>query len=170
MKTSFSNVIALWVLPGLIAGILFLVIALISGALATTVWAMPEGIAHVTGIAAPANYSFALVPVLVGITIHLALSIVLGIIFTAFVQWRHLHDWLLILAAAIFVSIETPIALWVVMHPLLPASTFSFFLSAIPWWGSVLGHYVYALTLGLLLMLNPFTASWKPQQPLAARE
>jgi hypothetical protein len=41
----------------------------------------------------------------------------------------------------------------------------SFFnLASIPLWGSLLGHYMYALILGLLLAFNPSTAAWKPQQ------
>lgn len=166
MKTSSSNTLSLWVLPGLIAGVAFLIVALISGALTTTAWAMPIAIAHVLGIAVPAGYGFALVPFLVGVAVHLLLSIVLGVIFTALARWRHLHGWLLIVAALIFVSIETATAIWLVMHPLLSATTFQFFLGAIPLWGSVLGHYVYALVLALLLARNPLmAAAWKQQQP-----
>ncbi len=165
MKTSFFNALSRWVLPGLIAGAVFLVIVLVTGALATTVWAMPDAIAQTIGIAAPAGYGFALVPVVVGIAVHLALSIGLGAMFTAFVRWRRLHGWILVAAAVIFITIETPIALWVVMHTLLPATTFQFFLAAIPWWGSVLGHYLYALSLGLLLALSPSVAVWKSQRP-----
>jgi hypothetical protein len=165
MKTSSSNALSLWVLPGLIAGVVFLIIALIAGALATSVWAMPIAIARVIGTAAPAGYSFALVPVLVGVAVHLAFAIGLGAIFTAFVLWRRLHGWQLVVAALIFVTIETATAIWVVMHPLLPATTFSFYLGAVPLWGSVLGHYMYALTLALLLARNPLIAAWKPQQP-----
>ncbi len=163
MKTSFSKFLSLWVLPGLIAGVLFLIIAIIAGALSTTAWAMPDAIAQVVGIAAPAGYGFALVPVLVGIAVHLALSIGFGAIFTAFVYWRRLHGWVLVVAAVLFVTIETPIVLWGFMHTLLPATTFQFFLAAVPLWGSLLGHYVYALLLGLLLVFNPFIAARKPQ-------
>jgi hypothetical protein len=151
MKTSFFTSLSFSVLPGLLAGAVFLVVVLIGGALSTSVWAMPDAIAQVIGIAAPAGYAFAPVPVLVGIAVHLALSIGLGAIFAAFARWRRLHGWLLIAAAFIFVSIETPIALWVVLHALLSATTFHFFLAAIPLWASVLGHYLYALFLGLLL-------------------
>ena len=170
MKSSLFNTLSFWVLPGLIAGIMFLVVALVTGALATTVWAMPDAIAQTVGVAAPTGYGFALVPVVVGIAGHLALSIGLGVIFTACVSWRRLHGWQLVVAGAIFVTIETPIALWVVMHNVLPATTFHFFLAAIPWWGSVLGHYLYGLTLGLLLALHPVTAPWKSPQPVSRVE
>ena len=165
MKPAFFNALSLWVLPGLIAGAAFLVIALVTGALATTAWAMPDAIAQTMGMAAPAGYGFALVPVMVGITVHLALSIGLGALFTVLARKLRLHGWLLVAAAVLFITIETPVALWGVMHTLLPAPTFQFFLAAIPWWGSVLGHYLYALVLGLLLVHSPCTAVWKPQQP-----
>lgn len=170
MKSSLSNTLSFWVLPGLLAGVMFLVVALVTGALATTVWAMPDGIAQTVGIAAPVGYGFALVPVIVGVAVHLALSIGLGVIFTVCISWRRLHGWQLIVAAAIFVTIETLIALWVVMHNVLPATTFQYFLAAIPWWGSVLGHYLYALILGLLLAIHPITATWKSQQSITRSE
>lgn len=162
MKKSFSNTLTLWVLPGFIAGVVFLSIALITGALATTFWAMPDGIAHAIGIAVPAGYGFAPVPVLVGIGVHLAFSIGLGIIFTAFARWRRLHGWVLVVAGFLFIMLETPIALWIVLHTLLPTATFFYLLTALPWWGSLFGRSMYGLVLGLLL--NRF-ATWKPQEP-----
>jgi hypothetical protein len=169
MKNVFFNAFSLWVLPGLIAGTVFLVTVLVAGALATTPWAMPDAIAQTIGMAAPAGYGFALVPVLVGIAVHLALSIGLCALFTACARGLRLHGWILLAAAGIFITIETPVALWGVMHTLLPATTFQFFLAAIPWWGSVLGHYLYALVLGLLLALSPFIAPWKPRRPHSSR-
>jgi hypothetical protein len=164
MKKTFFGFLSLWILPGLIAGLVFLAIVLLAGALSTSVWAMPDGIARTVGIATPAHYGFAPIPVLVGVVVHLALSIILGAIFTAFVRWRRLHGWILLLAAALFISIETPIALWGIMHTLLPAATFYYFLAAVPLWGSVVGHYMYAQSLGMFVALSPFTTAWKPQQ------
>ena len=165
MKTSFSNTLSLWVLPGLISGAVFLAIALLAGALTTTVWAMPDAIAQALGIAAPADYGFALVPVLVGVTVHLTFSIGLAAIFTACVRRLRLHGWTLVVAGFILVNIETPVALWVVLHSVLSATTFHFLLAAIPFWGSALGRYTYGLLLGLLLALHPSTAAYKSQQP-----
>lgn len=164
MKPSYFNTLSLWVLPGLIAGTVFLVTVLVVGALTTTAWAMPDAIAQTIGIAASAGYGFSLVPVVVGIAVHLALSIGLGALFTALARWRRLHGWMLVAAAFLFITIETPVALWGVMHTLLSAPTFQFFLAAIPWWGSVLGHYLYALALGLFLAFSPFIAARKQQQ------
>ena len=163
MQTSFFRSTFRWSLPGLIAGVVFLVIALLVGMLSTTVWAMPEAIARTVGVSAPVGYSFALEPLLIGIVVHLVLSIGLGAAFTAIALWLRLHGWVLVVAAVVFVSIETAVALWVVLHTLLSATVFSYFLSAIPWWGSVFGHYAYALILGLLLVCGPFALK-KPQR------
>ncbi len=163
MQTSFFHSTSRWFMPGLIAGIVFLAVALLSGALSTTVWAMPEGIARTVGVSAPVGYSFALVPLLVGIVIHLVLSVALGAVFTAIALRLRLHRWVLVVAAAVFVSVETAVALWVVLHTILSASAFSYFLSAIPWEGSVLGHYAYAFVLGLLLVYGPFALTKERQ-------
>ncbi len=167
MQTSLFHSTSRWFIPGLIAGAAFLAIALLSGTLSTTVWAMPEGIAQTTGVSAPIGYGFALVPLLVGIVVHLVLSIVLGAVFTAIALRLRLHGWVLVAAAVVFISVETAVALWVVLHNILSATAFSYFLSAIPWWGSVLGHCVYALVLGLLLVFGPFALNRKPQPQIA---
>ena len=164
MQTSRSNWTLRWYMPGLIAGLVFLAIALLSGAISTTVWAMPEGIARTIGVNAPVGYSFALAPVLVGVVIHLVLSIALGALFTALALWLRLRGWVLVVAAVVFVSVETATALWVVLHNILSAAAFSYYLSAIPWEGSVIGHYAYAIVLGLLLVVGPFAINRKSPQ------
>lgn len=167
MQTSLFHSTSRWFMPGLIAGAVFLAVALLSGAISTTIWAMPEGIARTVGVSAPVGYSFALIPLLVGIVVHLVLSIALGAVFTAIALRLRLHGWVLVAAAAVFVSVETAVALWVVLHTILSASAFSYFLSAIPWEGSVLGHYAYALVLGLLLIYGPFAFNRVPQHQIA---
>lgn len=167
MQTSLFHSIYRWSLPGLFAGVVFLAIAMLTGILSTTVWAMPEAIAQTMGVSAPIGYGFSLEPLLVGIVVHLVLSVVLGAIFIATALWLRLHGWVLVAAAVVFVSVETAVALWVVLHNILSATAFSYFLSAIPWWGSVLGHYAYALVLGLLLLFGPFALTRKPQPKTA---
>ncbi len=167
MQTSVFHSTSRWFLPGLIAGVVFLAIALLAGALSTTVWAMPEAIAQTVGVSAPVGYGFALGPLLVGVVVHLVLSIAFGAIFTAIALWLRMHGWVLVVAAAIFVSVETAVALWVVLHNMVSAATFSFYLSAIPLWGSLVGHYAYALILGLLLVYGPFALKRKRQAQTA---
>ncbi|HEY0753637.1 MAG TPA: hypothetical protein VGD98_06715 [Ktedonobacteraceae bacterium] len=163
-KASLFKTTSSWFLPGLIAGLVFLASALISGAVSTTVWAMPEAIARAVGMSVPADYSLALGPLLVGVAVHLAISLALGVLFVALTGRLRLRGWLLMLVAVIFGAAEPAVALWVVMHNLLPASTFNFFLDAIPLWGSVLGHSMYGLVLGLLLTFGPWAFAAKPQQ------
>ena len=162
MKKAFSPFFTFWVLPGFSAGLVFLGIAFISSAMTTRLWAMPDAIASTLGMATPAGYGFAPGPVLVGIAVHLAFSIGLGVIFTAFARWRQLHGWLLVVAGVLFMMLETSIAIWVVLHSLLPSSTFVYFLGAVPWWGSVTGRCMYGLVLGLLL--SRFV-NWRTPKP-----
>jgi hypothetical protein len=154
MKSTYYQALRVWLLPGLIAGLLFLGIALMAGTLTTSTWAMPDAIAHTLGLSAPPDYSFALVPVIVGITVHLGLSIALGAVLAAIASWWQLQGWRLLVAGVLLIGCETPIALWGVLHPLLPIITFHYYLAAVPLWGSVLGHVLYALTLSLLLLVQ----------------
>jgi hypothetical protein len=158
-----------WLLPGLIAGAVYLVIAMVTGAFSKTAWAMLDGIAQTVGINAPAGYGFAPGPLLAGIVVHLVVSIGLGAIFTAIARWRRFRGWVLVVAAVIFASVEPGIAIWGVLHSLLSHPTFFFFLTALPLWASALGHCMYGLTLGLLLAFGPFTLTWAPQQPTVQR-
>ena len=157
-----------WVLPGLIAGLVFLAIALVTGAISTSFWGMPDGIARTIGLAAPADYGFAAVPVISGIMVHLALSIGLGALFTAIATWRRFQGRRLILAGFLFIMIETPIVLWGILHTVLSADAFHYYLGAIPWWGSVLGHVVYGVLLGWLLTLRSFSPDQRVTQQAAA--
>jgi hypothetical protein len=151
MKSSFSSPLTRWVAPGLFAGCLFLAVALIAGAVTTSLWAMPDAIAQTVGVAAPADYRFALAPVAIGVFIHLALSVGLGALFMALTARRQLNGGMLILASCLFITLETPIVLWGMLHSLLSAATFHYYLAAIPFWGSLAGHYLYAVGLGAML-------------------
>lgn len=91
---------------------MFLFIVMVACALTTTAWAMPDGIAKAVGIDAPTGDGFAPVPLLVGVAIHLAVSIGLGATFTAIAYWRRLHGWVLVVGAMIFSVIESAIAIW----------------------------------------------------------
>jgi hypothetical protein len=164
MKSSFFNSASFWLLPGLIAGAGFLVIAMVGGALGTTLWALPDGIAQAVGMSVPARYGFALWPLLVGIAIHLAFSTGLGVIFIAITRWLRLHGWLLVVAALIFITAESAISIWGVLHNILPTNAFYTFLGAVPLWASILGRYTYGLILGLLLAFGPFAASRELQR------
>jgi hypothetical protein len=145
-----------WLLPGLVAGAAFLAVAFLAGALTTTPWAMPDAVAAVLGVAT-SGYRFAAVPVLVGVAAHLAVSTVLGVLYLAIARRLRLRRGLLVLGAWVFSGVETPISLWGILHTVLAPQTFHYFLDAVPFWASFLGHNVYGLVLGLLA---------KPDTPL----
>jgi hypothetical protein len=122
---------------------------MIVGAFVTTAWAMPDAIAAVLGLGTH-RYGFQLTPVLVGVAAHLALSTILGVFYTAIARRLRLRRVGLVIGAVLFSGLETPISIWVVLHSVLPPSTFHFFLQALPFWGSFLGRNTYGLVLGLL--------------------
>jgi hypothetical protein len=140
-----------WLLPGLVGGALFLGVAMIGGSLTTTPWAMPRAIAAVVGLGVH-GYSFQLFPVLVGVTVHLIISMGLGVLYTAIARLLRLHRWRLVLAIVIFDGLETAITIWVILHTVLPLATFRFFLRSVPFWASFVGRNVYALCIGFMLV------------------
>ncbi len=168
MKTSLYSSTARWIMPGLIAGLVFLAIVLLSGVYSTTLWAMPEGIARTVGVSASAGYSFSFVPVFIGVVVHLVLSIALGALFTALALKMRLHGWMLVVAAAVFVSSATGFALCGFLHVIASSATCSYFWAASTGWGSVIGHYAYALVLGLLLMVGPYAINRNREPQLRA--
>jgi hypothetical protein len=99
---------------------------------------------------------------------HLALSVGLGALLVAIARWWRLHGGMLVVAAIALITVETPLVLRGFLHTILPATTFHYYLAAIPLWGSVLGHYLYALVLGLLLAIQPVFAAKKAKQPSLA--
>jgi len=71
-----------WALPGLIAGLVFAMWAMVAGRFTSTLWAPPQGIAQSIGIGSP-GHNFQLVPFVAGLMGHMMNSIALGVIFVA---------------------------------------------------------------------------------------
>ncbi len=71
-----------WILPGLIAGLVFAMWAMVVGLFTSTLWAPPQGIAQSIGIGSP-GHNFQPVPFVVGLVGHMMNSIVLGVVFIA---------------------------------------------------------------------------------------
>jgi hypothetical protein len=138
-----------WVLPGLAAGGLFLVLEMLVGSFTTTVWAFPEGIAHTIGIGAH-GYGLQLLPLLAGVIVHLSASVGLGALFTVVADRLRLAGTVMIIAAWLFSGVETAVAIRVVLPTFLPG-TLPMLLHSVPLWASIVGHNVYGLTLGFLL-------------------
>ena len=57
---------------------------------------------------------------------------------------------LLVLGAWLFSGLETPVSLWGVLHTVLSHQRFDYYLGAVPFWASFLGHTVYGVVLGLM--------------------
>src|SRR5258708_35741852 len=79
--------------PGLVAGIVFAMWAMVVGIFTSTLWAAPQGIAQSIGSGSP-GHDFQIVAVFVGLMGHMMNSVVFGVIFTAvaggvlFLRWR----------------------------------------------------------------------------------
>ncbi len=150
-----------WLLPGALAGVAFLAIAMAGSAITTTAWAMPDAIAAAVG-AHVSGYGFQGWPVMLGIAVHLVVSITLGAGFTLIARWRRWWGSRLVVTAWLYAGIESAVSIWVVLHSVLPPAGFTFFLAAVPWWASVVGRNAYGLVLGLFLLRGPFAATWTP--------
>jgi hypothetical protein len=149
-------------LPGLVAGLAFLAVAMVAGMSTTTAWGMPDAIAAAVGIPVR-GYGFQPLPVVVGVAVHLTVSMMLGALYQAIAQRLHLHRGRLVFGAWLFSGLETPVSIWGVLHTVLPASTFRFFLGALPFWASLAGRHAYGLVLGLAIAM--MQQSPVPAQP-----
>src|SRR5713226_3833035 len=85
-----GRVAARWILPGLIAGLVFAMWAMVVGIFTSNLWAPPQGIAQSIGIEAQ-GHAFQLVPFVAGLMGHMMNSVILGIIFIAIARAVHLR-------------------------------------------------------------------------------
>ncbi len=153
-----GHLAARWLLPGLVAGTAFLAVEMVVGAFVTTAWAMPDGVAAVLGVGSH-GYGFRGAAVAAGVAAHLATSTALGVLYLVIARWLRLRGRMLVLGGWLFSGFETPISLWGVLHPVLSAPTFDYFLVAVPFWASFLGRTTYGVVLGLM-------AAWQ-QRPVS---
>lgn len=144
-------------LPGLLAGAAFLVFEMLVGLFTTTGWAFPEGIAHTVGIGSD-GYTLQPGPLLIGVLVHLSVSVALGALFTAITRPLALTRPALITGAWIFSGVETAVTIWAVLHTLVPARL-PLLLDAVPLWASIIGHNIFGLLLGVLVATGPSTAT-----------
>jgi hypothetical protein len=159
--SSRPTTVLCWLTPGLVAGVVFLAIAVTVGAATTTAWAMPESIAAAIGVPAPTDYNFAATPVLVGVGVHLATSIGLGVLYRAATRLLRIPNRPLpqMTAGVVFIGAESPISIHFLLGATLPTPTFHYFLDAIPIWAAIAGRIAYGLTLGLTTTLTPTTTT-----------
>jgi hypothetical protein len=152
-SNAYEPIVRRWVLPGLGAGAAFLAFEMLVGAATTTAWSFPQSIVQTIGLAAPTS---ALDPsaLLLGIAIHMAFSVALGVIFIALARRVGLRGaGRLLVAGVLFMWAESAISIWAVLHTLFPSTLYIIF-SAVPFWASIVGRSAFGLVLGSLVALR----------------
>lgn len=152
-----TMVAARWILPGLVAGIVFAMWAMMVGLFTSTLWAAPQGIAQSVGIGGP-GHNFQAIPFLLGIMGHLMNSVVIGIVFIAIARAAHLRGVAAVIAGMMWGLIVYGAMYWVLLRGVL-ASTSASFLSANPEWSWIAAHLMYGVVLGAVLAYGPLRHS-----------
>lgn len=152
-QESSTRTVLRWVLPGLIAGMVFAMWAMVVGLFTSTLWAPPQGIAQSIGIGSP-GHSFQLVPFVVGVMGHMMNSIVIGVIFVAIARAIRLHGPAAVVGGMVYGVIVYVGMYWVLLRGLL-SSTSASFLSANAEWSWVAAHLMFGVVLGALAAYGP---------------
>ncbi|HUZ90105.1 MAG TPA: hypothetical protein VMU49_09815 [Candidatus Acidoferrales bacterium] len=148
-----ASVAARWILPGLIAGVVFAMWAMMVGLFTSTLWAAPQGIAQSVGIGSP-GHAFQLIPFLIGMMGHMVNSVIIGIVFIAIARSAHLRGAGAVIGGMMWGLIVYGTMFWVVLRGLL-ASTSASFLSANPEWSWIAAHLMFGVVLGALVAYGP---------------
>ena len=152
-QQSGTRTVLNWVLPGLIAGLVFAMWAMVVGIFASTLWAAPQGIAQSIGIGSQ-GHNFQLVPFIAGLIGHMMNSIVLGVIFIAIARAIRLHGIAAVVGGMVYGVIVYIAMYWVLLRGVL-SSTSGSFLSANPEWSWVAAHLMFGVVLGALAAYGP---------------
>lgn len=144
---------ARWILPGLVAGIVFAMWAMMVGLFTSTLWAAPQGIAQSIGIGGQ-GHDFQAIPFLLGIMGHMMNSVVIGVVFIAIARAAHLRGLSAVMGGMVWGLIVYGAMYWVLLRGIL-ASTSASFLSANPEWSWIAAHLMFGLVLGALVAYGP---------------
>lgn len=156
-----------WVLPGLIAGLVFAMWAMVVGIFTSTLWAPPQGIAQSIGIGTP-GHNFQLVPFVVGLIGHMMNSIVLGVTFVALARAFRLSGPAAVVGGMVYGVIVYIAMYWILLRGLL-SSTSASFLSANPEWSWIAAHLMFGVVLGALAAYGPLRTLYaQPARPSPA--
>lgn len=156
LAATYSSVQKDLIVPGLAAGAAFLGFEMLSGAFSTNAWAFPQSIPQTIGLTSPTSALDPLALVL-GVAIHLAFSIGLGLVFIALAQRLGLRGTRrLLLAGVLFMWAESAISIWAVLHTFFPSTLYILF-SAVPFWASFVGRTGFGLILAALYSRSRLT-------------
>lgn len=150
---SSTRTVLKWALPGLIAGLVFAMWAMVVGVFTSTPWAPPQGIAQSIGIGSP-GHNFQLVPLVAGLVGHMMNSIVLGVIFIAIARAIRLSGPAAVVGGMAYGVIVYAAMYWVLLRGIL-SSTSASFLSANPEWSWIAAHVMFGVVLGALAAYGP---------------
>ncbi|HEV2027699.1 MAG TPA: hypothetical protein VGS16_04100 [Candidatus Dormibacteraeota bacterium] len=148
-----------WALPGLIAGLVFAMWAMVVGLFTSTLWAPPQGIAQSIGIGS-AGHQFQLIPFAVGLIGHMMNSIVLGVIFIVIARALRLQGIVAVVGGMVYGAIVYVAMYWVLLRGVL-SSTSASFLSANPEWSWVAAHLMFGVVLGGLAAYGPLRTLYR---------
>jgi hypothetical protein len=152
-QKSGTRTVLNWILPGLIAGLVFAMWAMVVGLFTSTLWAPPQGIAQSIGVGSP-GHNLQLVPLVVGLMGHMMNSIVIGVIFIAIARAIQLHGPASAVGGMVYGVIVYVGMYWVVLRGVL-SSTSGSFLSANPEWSWIAAHLMFGVVLGALAAYGP---------------
>src|SRR6266851_10283325 len=152
-QQSGTRTVLNWILPGLIAGLVFAMWAMVVGLFTSTLWAPPQGIAQSIGIGS-AGHDFQPVPLLVGLMGHMMNSIVLGAIFVAIARAIRLQGIVAVVGGMAYGVIVYIGMYWLLLRGVL-SSTSGSFLSANPEWSWIAAHLMFGAVLGALAAYGP---------------
>ena len=152
-QQSGTRTVLNWVLPGLIAGMVFAMWAMVVGVFTSTLWAPPQGIAQSIGIGS-AGHNFQLVSFVVGVMGHMMNSIVLGVVFIAIARVIRLQGLTSVVGGMVYGVIVYIAMYWVLLRGIL-SSTSASFLSANPEWSWIAAHLMFGVVLAALAAYGP---------------
>lgn len=152
-QESGTRTVLNWALPGLIAGLVFAMWAMVVGLFTSTLWAPPQGIAQSIGVGT-SGHDFQHVPLLVGLMGHMMNSIVLGVIFIAIARATRLQGIAAVVGGMVYGVIVYAAMYWVLLRGVL-SSTSASFLTANPEWSWIAAHLMFGVVLGALAAYGP---------------
>lgn len=159
-QESGTRAVLNWILPGLMAGLVFAMWAMVVGLFTSTFWAPPQGIAQSIGIGSP-GHNFQLAPLVAGLIGHMMNSIVFGVIFIAVARAVRLNGPLAVVAGMAYSAIVYVAMYWVLLRGVLNSTSASF-LSANPEWSWMAAHLMFGVVLGTLAAYGPLRTLRSP--------